>query len=313
MDFTETTEQEHLINLPGISSGTDMGISYNYNSINNFVILVLIFVLAKIIFTRFIMSSKKGEEPSSANTAYAVSVFALFISLAIILTSVIYGNLPENNVEGIYKLITYSALGIVLLIASGLIFDKIAIKRFSVNKEIAKGNKAAAIVDAGNFIASALIIAAALKWYEFRSFDEITAILGIYIASQIILTIATLIRKADKYTLKSTGFEHQITKDNTAVAIDFSGRRIATALALTASMNLMPFQQGYDQIDILFNWVLLSAVLVFLLNIFGWFASRIIFWNKDIISDVLKGNIATALGDAAVYISFGIILAGTMM
>jgi uncharacterized membrane protein YjfL (UPF0719 family) len=313
MDFTETTGQENVINLPGISSGTDVGISYNYDSLTNFVVLVFIFVIAKLIFTKFLMSSKRGAERASENTAYAISVFSLFISLAFILTSVIYGNMPESHIQSVYKLITYSVLGIVLLIVSGLIFDKLAIKRFSINKEIAKGNKAAAIIDAGNFIASALIIASSLKWYEFKSFEDITAILGIYIASQAVLTIATLIRKSDKYPPRSTGFEHQITNKNTAVAIDFSGRRIATALALTAAMNILPFQQGYDHLDILFDWTLISVILVILLNILSWLASRIIFWNKNIIGDILEGNVATALGDAAVYISFGIILAGTMM
>ncbi len=295
-------------------SGTDVYVGDSFNSIANFVILIIVFLLAKVVFKRFLLASRKDINPESENFAYSISVFSLFISLSIILTSVIYGNLPTTLSESILKLLTYSGLGIILLIASGFIFDKIALTRITLNKEIASGNIAAALVDAGNFIASALVIAAALKWYEFKHSEGILAILIMYVASQVILTLATIIRKVlFNYSDESINFEQQIAGRNNAAAIDFAGRRIATALAITAATNLIPYQEGYSLTDIMTKWVVISIITVAGLNVLSWCASKIIFWDRDIQMDIINRNSSTALGDAAVFVSFGIILAGTLM
>ncbi len=302
-----------VVDIPQTDVDVLSNMNHNYSNIVNLLVLIAIFVLAKFIFSRFLLKAKRGQNKASENLAYSISVFSLFISLSVIITSVIYGNMPSNFYDTIFKLINYSALGIILLILSGLIFDRIALTKVHLNNEVAKGNMAAAFVDAGNFIASALIIASALKWYEFKTYEGIMAILSMYVASQVILTISTLVRKKlIEYPDRSFNFEQQILLKNNAAAIAFAGRRIGTALAITAATNLLPFQQGYALTSILSEWLLASIIIVIFFNIISWVSSKIILW-KDINSNIVNKNINAALIDSSIYIGFGLILASTLM
>lgn len=307
-----TVGYDQIPNIPTADKGVVYNINNNYSNIANLLVLIVIFVLAKFIFTRFLLVAKRGQG-TSENFAYSISVFSLFLSLSIILTSVIYGNVPVDFYESLAKLVSYSILGIIFLIFSGLIFDKVGFRKIGLNVEIAKGNVAAAITDAGNFIASALIIAASLKWYEFKSWDGIIAILVMYIASQIILIISVLIRKSlFNYFNRQDNFEQQLLNGNKAMATSFAGRRIGTALAITAATNLLPFHEGYGFINILIEWIYASVVIIIFFNIISWVASKIILW-ENVNSKIVNKNINIALIDAAIYIGFGLILASTLM
>jgi uncharacterized membrane protein YjfL (UPF0719 family) len=289
------------------------GVEYDYAGLMNVILLVAIFLAAKYVFKVFIMSKKRIGKDTSKNFAYAISNFSFFVSLAFILTSVGYGDITTSWAEGAGKTVTYTVLGLILLIITGLIFDQLLLRKFSLNKKIAEGNIAAGVVDAGNFFSAALVISSSLRWQEFKQADAMIAIIGIYVVSQILLNIATYVRiSLFNSTKNSIYFHEEIKKNNIAVAIDFAGRRIGTALAVTAATNLLAYQNSLTFQDVLVDWVAVSVILLIALNFLSWLASKIIFWQRNIYQDTLRGNISSALGDAAVYISFGVILSNCL-
>ena len=307
--FTEMTTEDDQAGIWGRFTSVE----YDYAGLMNVIFLVGIFLVAKYIFKSFILSDKRRGKKTADNVAYAISSFAFFVSLALILTSVGYGDVTSTWFEGAVKTLTYAGLAIVLLIITGLIFDKITLHQFSLNKQIAEGNIAAGIADAGNFISAALIISSSLRWQEFKQADAIIAILGIYIASQILLILSTYIRIMlfnDKK--KSIYFHDQIKQNNVAVAIDFAGRRVGTALAITAATNLLSYQNSITLSEVLAEWLSVAVILLLALNILSWITSKIVYWGKDIYQDTLKRNVSSALGDVAIYVSFGIILANCL-
>ena len=286
---------------------------YDYAGIMNVLLLVVIFIAAKFVFKSFIMSQKRVKKDKADNFAYAISYCSFFISLAIILTSVGYGDVTTSWIQGATKTLTYAAMGITLLIITGLIFDKITLSKFSLNKQIAEGNVAAGIADAGNFLAAALIISSSLMWQEFKQAEAMLAILGIYGASQLLMVLATFLRTRVFNMLdREIPFYQQIKNNNTAVAIDFAGRRVGNALAITAATNLLSYQNSISLSEVILEWLAVSVILLIALNILSWFASKIIFWGTNTHNETINRNNSIALVNAALYISFGIIISNSM-
>jgi uncharacterized membrane protein YjfL (UPF0719 family) len=286
------------------------GVGYDYAGLMNIILLIGIFMLAKYIFKSFVMSKKRVGKWQGQNFSYAVSSFSFFISLAFILSSVGYGDVTTSWLEGATKTITYTGLGIALLILTGLIFDKLVINRYSLNKQIAEGNIAAGIFDAGNFFSAALIISSALMWQEIKELQAIFAVLGIYAVSQLILVVATHVRAYFFNNARTkTNFQEEIRNGNTAVAIDFAGRRVGTALAITAATKLLSYQNSFDFTEVVLEWVGVSIILLVILNSVSWVISKVLFWNRDLYQDVLDRNNASALSNVAIYISLGVIIA----
>lgn len=304
-DFIEITHEEQ-------SSVWDrfIGVGYDYAGLTNIILLIVIFIAAKYVFKSFIMSRKRVGKWQGTNFAYAISSFSFFISLAFILASVGYGDVTTSWLDGASKTLTYTGLGISLLIITGLIFDKIVIYRYSLNKQIAEGNVAAGIFDAGNFFSAALIISSALMWQEIKTLDAVLAVLGIYFVSQTLLIVATHVRAAMFNShKKEIDFQAEIKSGNTAVAIDFAGRRVGTALAVTTATKLLAYQNSYALSDVILEWLAVSVILLLILNILAWLTSKVVFWNRDIYQDTIDNNNASALSNVAIYISLGVIIA----
>ncbi len=284
------------------------GVGYDHAGLMNIILLVGIFIVAKFIFKSFIMSSKRiKSEPW--NLAYSISNFSFFLSLALILTSVGYGDVTNSWMEGAAKTATYAAAGLALLIVTGLIFDKLVIHKVNLNKQIADGNIAAGIFDAGNFFSAALIISSALTWQELTGMNAILAVLGIYLVSQVMLMATTFIRgKLFNRGSRNIDFQDEILKNNTAIAIDFAGKRVGTALAIAAATKLLAYQNSMSFSDVIVDWLAVSIILLVLLNVLSWLIAKIVFWKRDFYGDILANNNSAALSDIAIYVSLGLMI-----
>lgn len=316
---TENTEIEAIEGFTEVPSEESAsiwdrfaGVGYDHAGLMNIILLVVIFLAAKFVFKSFIMSSKRGNSDQSNNFAYAISNFSFFISLALILTSVGYGDITTSWVEGAGKTLTYAGTGLALLVLTGLIFDKIVIHKFNLNKQIAEGNVAAGIFDAGNFISAALIISSALMWQELKQVEGILAILAIYFISQLMFVAATFFRaKLFNNKASAIDFQSEIKENNVAVAIDFAGRRIGTALAIAAATKLLAYQDSSSLVAVVQDWAIVSVILLALLNIISWIISHIVFWQRNIYQDILANNPSSAMANVAIYISLGLIISNS--
>ena len=300
------------------STNKAFGIDLNYVDISqnffiNLFLLVAVFFVAKFIFAKFILA-KRNLTNIANNEASAFSLGSIIVGLALIFTSSVYGDLSSHWKDATINVLTYCGLGIFLIIISGLIFDKISLAKFNLGKEIKNNNLAAGIVEGANFISSALIIMAILIWAEPVDSEGLKILIVAYFISQFILTITayvwqSLFSKSKKSS--ATSFQDEIKNGNVAVAIDFFGKRIATALAINIATTLLAYQSLLSITTLFKEWVLVSIMSIILLQGFAFIASRVIIATDkgNSTSEKISGGcIPTAIISASIYIAFGIIL-----
>jgi uncharacterized membrane protein YjfL (UPF0719 family) len=150
-----------------------------------------------------------------------------------------------------------------------------------------------------------------LIWVEPLDFQGFKTLLIAYFISQVILSITTAIwasLQSGKFAGDSN-FQKEIEKNNVAVAVDFFGRRIATALAINIATVVLAYQSLFDIPILLKDWLLACMMSIFLLQIFVFFASRVIIGgHREASKKIAEGDVATALISAATYISFGFLI-----
>ena len=127
--------------------------------------LILDFILAIIIFAslRFFLGlishvNTTRELAIRDNQAFGISLAGGVFSVAIVLAGAIYGEPVYTLIDSVIAVGVYGIMGIILMGVTRLIFDRIALPKVSIADEILKGNVAAAVLDAGNMIANAIII-----------------------------------------------------------------------------------------------------------------------------------------------------------
>ncbi len=276
----------------------------------NLAVLVLAFIATKYVFSKFIFAKRKPKDINE-NSAFAFSLASVIISIALIVTSSVYGDLPETWYEATLKISAYCGLGILLIISSGFIFDKLCLVKVDLARQITQNNMAAAIVESANFLASALIIMAILVWAEPFDVGGLKTLFAAYIISQLLLSITSLVwislftgTKENKST-----FQQEISNGNVAVAVDFFGKRIATALAINIATSLLSYQSIFSITLLLRDWFLVSMIAILIIQLLSYFASRVIIGGyRNASNKIAEGNLSTAYISAATYIAFGIII-----
>ena len=160
-------------------------------------------------------------------------------------------------------MLVYAAVGLVLMWLTRLIFDKVSLPSFSVKDEIARGNNAVAIVDAGNMVATAVMVRAVMNWSEGGLSSGLMAVAVGYVATQIILTLTTVYR-VKLFRMRNregAGFQDVVRAGNMAVAMRFVGFQVGVALAVTAASGVAVFQAGGDPIVQGLTWGGVSIVM----------------------------------------------------
>ncbi|MFT6072591.1 MAG: uncharacterized membrane protein YjfL (UPF0719 family) [Alphaproteobacteria bacterium] len=251
-----------------------------------------------------------NELAEKDNTAFGVSVACVALAVTIIMTGVMSGEASYSILLEAMNVFGYGALGLVLMIVTRAIFDRISMPNFSVKNEILKGNIAAAIVDGGNVIATAIIIRAALIWIEHNTIYDGLLVLGAYCLSQIILTIASKYR-IYMYKSQQNGETLQcaIQNGNKALAWRFSGYRIGIALAISAASGIVPYDLNAP-ISMAFMWVAVSFVMMIFMLMMVFIADKIILHKINLNQEINdQQNSAVGIIQAAIIISTGLIIA----
>jgi uncharacterized membrane protein YjfL (UPF0719 family) len=201
-------------------------------------------------------------------------------------------------------------LGILLMGVTRLIFDRIALPKVSVSDEILKGNVAAAVLDAGNMIATAIIIYTVMIWVLENSIRGMLDIVSAFLVSQFLLSIGMYLRvKVFRRKHGPQTLEEQFSAGNVALALRFSGRRIGIAFAIAAASHLIIYEMYHSYI-LLVWWAVLSVVVMCVLTAVSWVAQKIILAGVDVDHEVVvEKNVAIAVVQGAVYVSLGMLLA----
>lgn len=179
----------------------------------------VLFFIGKIIYQLFHRKiDVKKELVENDNFAFGLAHVGYFIGLLLAIGSAIVG--PSYGLaQDLIDIFLYGLLSIILLNISIIINDKVILRKFVVYKEIIEDrNEGTGIVEAGNAIATGLILMGAVVGEG----GMITA-LAFWLLGQVLLILTSFVYN---WIVPFDVHEH-IEKDNIAVGIGFAGAVIA--------------------------------------------------------------------------------------
>ncbi|MDH3325735.1 MAG: DUF350 domain-containing protein [Gammaproteobacteria bacterium] len=281
-------------------------------------ILAVDLVLAVILLTAFrklagLISNVSTTEELAAkdNFAFGLVFAGGLISLSIVLTGVVSGDAGSSLFKEILLVVTYGVLGIILMMLSRKVLDNFAMPDINIHDQIMKGNMAAAIVDVGNLLATAIIVKAVMSWIDDTSLFGLIAVVIGFIVSQIVLILVTQYRNK-VYASRHNGQSLQVALENgnKAIALRYCGHKIGVALAVTAASGFVPYNDERLLMACL-AWGGISIILTIALSLIAIAARHIILAKIDVVNEVdIQQNMGIGFIEATIYVSIGLLLAG---
>jgi uncharacterized membrane protein YjfL (UPF0719 family) len=283
--------------------------SYNTVLVLNLLIAIALFASLRLFSGVIAHVSSSVELTKKDNPAFGVSMAGAALGIAIVTTGALYGEPIHSLYDSAISVGLYGLMGIVLMALARIIFDKVALPNISLRDEIVKGNVAVGIADAGNVIATALIIRAVMTWVEANTIEGLAAVIIAYLVSQVILTASTLLRVKTFSKQEDGCAQTSLKEGNIALALRFAGRKIEAAFAITAASNLLVYEI-YDIPMLLTAWAVLSVLIIVLLWGLSFVATKIILSGIDVEDEVVRQrNIALGVVQGVIYISLGLLVA----
>lgn len=241
------------------------------------------------------------------NFAFSLAHVGYYVGLIIALSSAVIG--ADKSLEwNIFNLAIYGLLAVLLLNLASLINDKLILPHFSINKEILEDHNAGTgIVEAANFIASGLLIRAAISGDMIDLFPQlasgwllsgIVSVLTFWSIGQILLVLlANLFMRF----LIPYNVHQEIERDNVAAGISFAG--ILVAIAILVSYGIYGDFQGW--LPHLEKIGIEVVVGIILLPIMRWVVDKILLPNQKLTDEIIHQehpNNGAALIEALAYI-----------
>ena len=286
---------------------------YNIILILNLVLVIAVFTSVRLFSGIFSHIDSSRELTEKDNPAFGVSMAGVVFAVAIILSGAIYCDPIYTMQESVISIGLYGVIGIILMAIARIIFNKIALPSVKIRDEILKGNLAAGIIDAGNVVATAIIIRTMMMWVSGNTASGLLAVLAGFVISQVLLTTTTIIRikRFDRANKESTLYS-ELKSGNVAVALRFSGRKIGTAFAVAAASSRLVFEL-YDLPSLIAIWAGVSVVMIGLLTLFSFIANKIILAGIDVEDEIIRQrNIAVGVVQSVLYICLGMLIAELM-
>lgn len=255
--------------------------------------------------------SATHEIAHNDNKAFGVSLAGAMVAVSIMLMGVVSGNAGFSLANEALTVILFGVIGIVLMWLTRIVFDRISFPGLSIHDQIMKGNMAASIIDACNMIATAIIIKGATTWVEGSLIMALTAVVASFIASQIIMDLATLYRvKVYEKRHKGRKLHTAIEDSNIALALRFSAYRIGIAIAVSAAFTAVEYEpDAFMTVFVL--WFAVALALFILLTFIAIVIRHGVLYRVNVGEEVGdQGNIAVGAIEGSIYIVVGLLLAG---
>jgi len=255
--------------------------------------------------------SSHDELTKRDNFAYGISLSGAALSLAIMLMGAVSGEAANTPINEALVMLGYGGVGILLMAITRKVFDHIALPKISIHDQIMNGNSAAALVDAGNMIATAIMLRAIMTWVDSNSWGGILIVVAGFLLTQLLLLAATLYRR---YVFSKrhgeTGLQNEIEKGNIALALRFSGHRIGIALAVTAASGMVIYGGDTGFVN-LAAWVGVAVIMFFALTMISIVTRKLILPGVNVADEVdNQGNVAIGAIEASTYVAVGFLLTG---
>ncbi len=287
--------------------------NYNLVLLLNFVLVIAIFTSVRMFSGMTSHISALKELTEKDNPAFGVSMAGVVFAVTLVLSGAIYGDPIYTKQDSIISVGLYGVVGIILMAITRIIFNKIALPSVKIKQEIIGGNLAAGIIDAGNVIATAIIIRAMMLWVSANTVNGLMAVITGFIISQVLLTSTTLIRiKRFNKNRQNDNLQDELKSGNVAIALRFAGRKIGTAFAVAAASSRLVFEL-YDLPSLLGIWAGVSVIMIGLLTVLSFLATKVILAGINVEDEVIRQrNVALGAVQCVVYICLGILLSELM-
>ena len=183
---------------------------------------IAVVILAGVKFISAMISNVDATKELSKkdNHAFGISIAGVALGVSIMMTGVMSGEAGQDYKAEFILVTAYGVLGVFLMSLTRLIFDKVSMPKFSIKDEVAK-NVAAAIIDAGNVVATAIIIRAVMIWMEDSTLSGTLYVLVGYVLSQAILSLVSLYRIKSFNAHHNSSLHEVIVDGNVATAWRF--------------------------------------------------------------------------------------------
>lgn len=282
-----------------------------YNAILLINLLIITGLFASLrLFSGTIAHIKASDELlKKDNPAFGISLAGATFAVTIMLSGTIYGSPEQDMVYAVQSVGLYGILGIALMALTRIIFNKVTLPGVKISEEIVAGNKAAAIADAGNVLAAAIIIRAAMVWVTAGTLEGVAALLVAYVVSQIVLTAMTVLTiRVFKAVNDGNCIQDELNRGNIALALRFAGRKIGTAFAIAAAAKIVVYEE-YEIMPIFAAWLVASLIAIAVVKALTWVAERVILWKIDLNAEVIgQRNVALGALQAVIAISLGLLV-----
>jgi len=255
--------------------------------------------------------SATQEISHNDNKAFGISLAGAMVAVSIMLMGVVSGDAGYNLANEVLTVILFGIIGITLMWLTRIAFDRLSFPGLSIHDQIMKGNMAASIIDACNMIATAIIIRGAMIWVDGDMKMAIAAVVISFLASQVIMALATLYRvKVYEKRHKDGQLHTAIEENNVALALRFSAYRIGIAIAVSAAFTAVEYEA--DAFMFVFMlWFVVALVLFVLLTLIAIVIRLAVLPRVNIGEEVgEQGNIAVGAIEGSIYIVVGLLLAG---
>ncbi|KZN32516.1 hypothetical protein N474_17830 [Pseudoalteromonas luteoviolacea CPMOR-2] len=221
-------------------------------------LLLVIMLIAKWLYNFTTPYDTFNEILIKKNAALATSVAGYIVAVAIIFCAVLVG--PSNGlINDLIAVAGYSLAGMVMLLVSRVINDKLILHAFCNKAQlIEKQNISTGVVQASSYIASALLIGAALHgeggWMSALVF---------YVLGQITLVLFARIYDL----LTSYNLMAELESGNKAVAATFSATLIALGMVLLHAL-IGEFESWHASVTLFFQDAVIGFVVLPLARLF---------------------------------------------
>ena len=221
------------------------------------------------------------------------------------------GDAGGNLFHEALLMLGYGIVGIGLMWVTSRLFDHLSMPGIPIHALIQQGNVGAALTDAGNLIATAIIVRAVMSWVDGSTYTGIVVVLGGYVIAQVILYLATRYRTlvfARRHPDNS--LEREIAAGNIALAVRFAGHRIGVGLAVTAASGIVVYAIDNIALSLLIWGVV--AIGMFLAQTVIAIAARLVLLPGINVGEEVgeQRNVAIGALEGAIYVAIGLVFVG---
>lgn len=257
---------------------------------------VVIFFLSKWIKGLFSPFNLDEELTDRDNVAVAVSASGYFLGITIIFVAAHSG--PETTLaQDLLGTGAWSVAGILLLNLSRIVNDRLILYKFAPVKEMIRDrNVGTGVIEAGAYIASALIIGGSIQGEG----GVVTAAVFYLIGQVCLVLFGILYRRLTPYSLKE-----QIEQKNTAAGLGFAGGLISIGIIIMRAVSGSFTGWQSDLTTLGFDIAVIFVYLVVVRLVFD----RFVLLHSDLNTEIANDkNLGAGLLEMVVSICFSVVL-----